>query len=159
MLTCSTEIERDFSLRWDAKKWQFRIFYHLGWHNCDQCVGAVLARVHQERSKCNESEGIQNWFCQKPVQIKTTACTEADNTVLTQLKNNKDTQHLLLPQGSFEHIQMVTGPYGRTREQHANPQTYGVQRVHLKNVNWILASKGRKIVCKISFQLTVNIGK
>jgi hypothetical protein len=29
----------------------------------------------------------------------------------------------------------------------------------LKNGNWILASKGRKIVCKISFQLCVHIGK
>jgi hypothetical protein len=54
--------------------------------------------------------------------MKTTACTEADNTVLTQL-NNKNTQYHVSPHGMFGHIQMVTGLYGRTREQHANPQT------------------------------------
>jgi hypothetical protein len=39
----------------------------------------------KKKSKCNEYEGIQNWFCQKPMQIKTTVCTEADHGILTQL--------------------------------------------------------------------------
>jgi hypothetical protein len=51
------------------------------------------------------------------------------------MKNNKDIQHLLLSPGMFEHIQMVTGLYGRAREQHANPQIIHSKRVHLKNIN------------------------
>jgi hypothetical protein len=55
------------------------------------------------------------------LKIKATAYTEAEHRVLTQLKN-KDTQYLLSTEGMFKHIQMVTGLYGRTREQQANTQ-------------------------------------
>jgi hypothetical protein len=46
--------------------------------------------------------------------------------------------------------------------QENSMQTFRSNRVHmfhLKNVNWILASKGRKIVCKFSFQSSVDTGK
>jgi Na+-transporting NADH:ubiquinone oxidoreductase subunit NqrA len=39
------------------------------------------------------------------------------------------------------------------------PRPYGVHTFHVKNVNRILASKGTKTVPKISFQLTIDIGK
>ena len=64
-------------------------------------------------------KAFRNDFAKSPC----TACTEADQRVLTQLKNNQDTQYLLLPQGMFEHIQMATGLYGRTEEQHTKTQT------------------------------------
>jgi hypothetical protein len=90
--------------------------------------------------------------------MKTRACTEADNTVLTQLKNNKDTQYHLSPQAMFGHIQMVTGLYGRTRDQNANMQT--IQSTQGSFDKWKLnPGLKREKNCKISFQLTVDIGK
>ena len=77
----------------------------------------------------------------------------------TQLKNNKDTQFLLLPQCMFENTQMVTGLYGRTREQHSNNQTTCNTHVSCEKCKLNPCLKGTKIVPKISFQLTVDIGK
>jgi hypothetical protein len=60
--------------------------------------------------------------------MKTTAGKEADHRFLTQIKK-RILIYLLLPLGMFEHIQMVTGLYGSSREQHANTQT--IQNTYL----------------------------
>ena len=87
--------------------------------------------------------------------MKTTACAEGDHTVLTQL-NIKDTQYLLLPQGMFKHIQMVTGLYGSTREQHTNTQNIQSTHVSFEKCKLNPGLKREKIVCKISFQLVLQ---
>jgi hypothetical protein len=54
---------------------------------------------------------------------------------------------------------VVTGLYGRTREQHANTQTTHNTHVSFEKCELNPGLKGRKIVCKISNQVTVDTGK
>jgi hypothetical protein len=122
MLTCSTEIQGDFSLSWDPinGNLEFSITWLTQlWSMCGCCNGKCVPR----KSTCNESEGIQNWFHKSLYKLGTQSAHRQTMGFWHTWRRNKDIQSLLLPQSMFKIIQVVTGLYERTREQHADSQT------------------------------------
>jgi hypothetical protein len=91
-----------------SKKWYF---LPLGWHNCDQCLGALPASVGQDRSKCNESAGSQNLFCQSLSQLVLQSAHRQTMVFWHNWRSNKDISH-----------RWSSGLYGMKRGKHANSQ-------------------------------------
>ena len=106
------EIQRnsnlEFSITWLTQLWSM----------CGCCNGKCVPR----KSKCNESEGIQNRFHKNLCKLGTRFAHRQTAVFWHNWRSNKDSESLLLPWGMFKRIQVVTGLYGRTSEQHANSQ-------------------------------------
>ena len=74
MLRYKKNTNLEFSITWLTQLWSM----------CGCCTSKCAPRKEQM-----QSESIQNWFCQKPVQIRTAVCTEADYGFLTKLKKEQ----------------------------------------------------------------------
>jgi len=129
-----------FLTKMSSKKWYF---LPLGWHNCDQCLGAVPSSVCQDRSKCNESAGSQNWFCQSLCQL---ALQSAHKQTMVFWHNWRSKQRHSVSSLTTRYVWTHTDGHlalmeGQENMQTARPQCGVHTSCHVKNVNWILASK------------------
>jgi hypothetical protein len=88
------------------------------WSMCGCCNGKCVPK----HSKCNESEGIHNWFHKILCKLGTQCAHRQTAVCWHNWRSNKDIQSLL-PYSMFKLIQVVTGLYERTSEQHGNSQT------------------------------------
>ena len=143
MLTCLSAIQGDFSLTGDPKNCNLELsitWLTQLWPVPGCCTGKCLPRQEQVYWICRLSEFI----LPKPVPVSTTVCTQADHGVLTQLE--KQQRHSVsslttrfVRTHTDGHLAFMEGQEENT--QTARPQ-YGVHTsCHVKNVNWILASK------------------
>jgi len=116
-----------FLTKMRSKKWYFLQF---GWHNCDQCLGAVLASVCQDRSECNESTGPQNLFCQSLCQLALQSAHRQTMVFWHNWRSNKDIQSLPLPQGMFKLTQMVIWPLWKDKRKTHKQPDHNMQYTH-----------------------------
>jgi hypothetical protein len=79
-------------------------------------VGAVMASVCQERVSAMNLKAFRIDFTKACAHWQTAVCWH-------NCRSNKDIHSLLLPQRLFKLIQVVTGLYDRTNEQHTNSHT------------------------------------
>ena len=123
-----------------SKKWYF---LPLGWHNCDQCLGAVPGSVGQDRSKYNESAGSY-LFCQSLCQLW---LQSTHRQTMVFWHNWRSKQRHSVSSLKTRYVWTHTdGHLAFMEAQEENMQTarlqYGVHTwFHTKNVNWILVSK------------------
>jgi hypothetical protein len=122
LLFCG-EFEHHKLLYCSIHLWQFRIFNHL----VDTIMIHVWVLYWQVCDKKGASEMNQKAF---RIDYAKSLCKLGLQSAHRQTmdfwhnwRSNKDIQSLLLPQGMFQLIEIVTGLYGRMREKHANSQT------------------------------------
>jgi len=110
-----------------SKKWYF---LPLGWHNCYQCLGAAPASVCQGNSKCNESAGSQNLFCQSLCQLAIQSAHRQTVVFWHSWRSNEDIQSLPLPQGMFELTQTVIWPLWKDKRKTCKQPDHSMEYTH-----------------------------
>jgi len=120
-----------------SKKWYF---LPLGWHNCDQCLGAVPGSVGQDRSKYNESAGSY-LFCQSLCQLW---LQSTHRQTMVFWHNWRSKQRHSVSSLTTRYVWTHTDGHLAFMEvkeenmQTARPQNAVHTSFHVKNVNWIL---------------------
>jgi len=151
MLSCSTEIQEDFWLSWYPKNGNLN-FLSLGWTNCDQCVGAVMASVCQERVRAMNltafrtdfTKACANW--EPSLHIGRQWCSDT-------IEGATDTSslfsyHTVCSNSSRWSLTFMKGQVNNT--QTARPHAVHTS-FHVINLNKILASNKPKLFKKFHF--------
>ena len=141
MLNCSTEIQADFSLSWDRKKGNLE--FSITWFTqlCSMC-GCCNGKCVYRKSKCNESESIQNWFHKSQCKLGTQSAHWQTAVCWQQ-------RHSVSPL-TIKYVQTDPGGHWPLWKETARPHTVHTS-FHVINVNGILASNETKLFIKFYF--------
>ena len=159
MLTSSTEIHGNFSITWDPKNGKFEssITYQTQlWSMCGCRTGKCVPRKEQVLWIRKHSQVIL------PKSLHKLRLQSAHRQTIDFGHNWRTTKtpslfsyHNVCSNSTRQSMTFMEGQENSIQTH----RLYTVHMIHVKNVNWILASKGTKIVPRISFKLSVDIGK
>jgi hypothetical protein len=159
MLTCSKEVQRDFSLSWDPKNGN--LVFSITWltHLCSMC-GCCNGKCVAGESWCNESKGIQNWFHKILCKLGTQCAHRQTAVCWHNWRSNKTfspfSYHKVCSKSSRWSMAFMKGQVNNM--QTARPYTAHTS-LHVINVNWILASNKPKMFKKFHCNWAQILGK